>query len=142
MAIVIIRNTSTMLTGEFFSVSYRYPHTLPVHTRRCLLTGIFFWEWYRSEWDIHSFSDEDIGPTMARFAIQSLAMLATQNQTVSIRGSVPYLGSRLVVNWWRFIALLSCIVGAHFALFAVTVLWVTKVAKADMIKEPQKGIMP
>ena len=66
-------------------------------------------------------------------------MMALRNPPVRIKGSVPYLGSRLVVYWWRFIALLSCIVGVHFALFAVTVLWVTKVAKADMMKESQEG---
>lgn len=68
-------------------------------------------------------------------------MMAQQNSPVYIKGSVPYLGSRLVVYHWRFIALLSCIIGVHFALFAVTVLWVTKVAKTDMMKESQEGLM-
>lgn len=74
---------------------------------------------------------------MALFAIQSLAVMALRNPQIHINGSVPYLGSRLVVYHWRFIALLSCIISVHFALFALTVLWVTKVAKADMTKEPQ-----
>ena len=95
----------------------------------------------RSDWEIHFLSIEEIGANMARFAIQSLATMVLRNPAIRIRGSVPYLGSRLVVHWQYFIALLSCIVGVHFVLFAVTVLWVTKVAKGDMMNESQDGIL-
>lgn len=87
---------------------------------------------------------------MARFAIQSLAMMVRRNLPVRISGSVPYLGSRLAVYWKYFIALLSCIVGVHFVLFVVTVLWVTKLAKdagirkffgGDMRNESQERIL-
>lgn len=78
---------------------------------------------------------------MAMFAIQSLAMMALRNPPVHIKGSVPYLGSHLVVYRWRFIALLSSIVGVHFALLVVTLFWITTVAKADMMKESQEGVM-
>lgn len=67
-----------------------------------------------------------------------------RNPPVRIRGLVPYLGSRLVVYWPYFIALLLFIVGIHFALFAVTVFWVTKVAKdfgGNLSNESQVGIL-
>lgn len=93
------------------------------------------WVWHSSDWEINDSTIEDVGAKMAKFAIQSLAMMVRRNPPVRIVGSVPYLGSRLVVFWEYFIALLSCIVGVHFALFAVTVLWVTKVAKDVVISK-------
>lgn len=71
-------------------------------------------------------------------------MMIRQNPPVRIRGLVPYLGSRLVVYWPYFTALLCSIVSIHLALFAVTVSRVTKVAKhfgGDVSNESQVGIL-
>lgn len=84
--------------------------------------------WHRSDWGIHYQSPDEVGANMAKFALQSLITMVQRNPQIRIRGSVPYLGSRLTVYWQFFIPLLSCIVGLHFALLAVTVLWATSAA--------------
>lgn len=83
----------------------------------------------RADLEIHHHTPEQVGANMAKFALLSLATMVRRNPSVQIRGRVPYLGSRLTVYWQYFIALLSCIVGVHFALFVVIVLWVKRRAE-------------
>lgn len=119
------------------------PH-LAIKWWRSLANYLFLCAWQRSKWELHGHTIEDLGDNIARFAIQSLAIMVRRNPPVRIRGSVPYLGSRVVVYWQYFIALVSCIVSVHFALFAVTVFWVTKVANdfgGDLRNESQVGIL-
>lgn len=82
----------------------------------------------RADWEIHYHSPDEVGANMAKFALHSLATMVHRNQVIRIPGSVPYLGSRLNVYWQYFIPLLSCIVGVHFLLMLVVVVWNTRAA--------------
>lgn len=83
----------------------------------------------RADWEIHWHSPDEVGANMAKFALHSLATMVLRNQGIRIPGSVPYLGSRLNVYWRYFIPLLSCIVGVHFLLMLVVVVWNMRAAK-------------
>lgn len=83
----------------------------------------------RADYEIHGLAPDAIGGKMAKFALHSLATMVLRNPPIRIRGSVPYLGSRLNVYWQYFIPLLSCIVGVHFSLFIVAAFWITRAAE-------------
>jgi hypothetical protein len=72
----------------------------------------------RSAWEIHGKDTDTVGANMAEFAIGSLSTMAWKNPRITVNCSVPYLGSRIYVSWPYLIALLACISGVHFALFA------------------------
>lgn len=46
--------------------------------------------------------------------------MIAQNKPIYIDGTVPYLGSRLQVDWKAFSAILICIVATHTAVFGLT----------------------
>jgi hypothetical protein len=72
----------------------------------------------RSAWEIHGKDTDTIGANMAEFAIGCVSNMAWKNPRIIVNGSVPYLGSRTNVFWPYLIALLACIAGVYFALFA------------------------
>jgi hypothetical protein len=72
----------------------------------------------RSAWEIHGKDTDTVGAYMAEFAVGSLSTMAWKNPRITVNGSVPYFGSRINVSWPYLIALLACIAGVHFALFA------------------------
>jgi hypothetical protein len=63
---------------------------------------------------------------MAKFALGSISTMASLNSQIQIPGTLPHLGSRLVVTWPFFILLLSFIVVAHFIIFAWTSLHIKR----------------
>lgn len=76
-----------------------------------------------SAWEIHYKNADLVGENFAKFALGSIATMATLNPSIQIPGHVPYLGHRLQIYEPYFWILVSCIVGVHFALLAATVLW-------------------
>lgn len=62
---------------------------------------------------------------MAEFAIGSLSILASRAPLIQIPGTVPYLGSLLMVFWPYATALLVAIAGAHVGI-SLSVIWLTR----------------
>ena len=58
---------------------------------------------------------------MAEFALGSIAMMASNNPAVQMRGQLPTLGSRLEVTWAFAIALLVSIAGVHSVLCVASI---------------------
>ena len=52
--------------------------------------------------------------------------MVNKNPPIYINGTVPYLGSRLSVQWGPFVAILVCIVATHFVVFALTYILAVK----------------
>ncbi|KAL8730350.1 MAG: hypothetical protein Q9166_004115 [cf. Caloplaca sp. 2 TL-2023] len=77
-------------------------------------------------WEIHGRDADEVGENFAKFALGSIATMATFNPSIQILGHVPHLGHKLVVYQPWFAILLSWIVIAHFAVAAYTVYWVTR----------------
>ena len=73
---------------------------------------------------------------MAEFAIGSLSTMVTKNPPMLINGTVPYLGSRLLVGWKALEAILACIVATHFAVFALTYLVTQRRQQQDTVDLP------
>jgi hypothetical protein len=72
---------------------------------------------FRTPWEIHLDQPVDsVGANMAEFAIGSLSTMASKNPRIQLEGSVPHIGSRIVVSWRYLIALFACIAGVHFTL--------------------------
>lgn len=94
----------------------------------------------KTPWDIQSGEVEEVGGLFARFAMGSLAMLATIHpRMVNITGHVPHLGHSVKVYEPYFTVLLACIVVAHFAVFAATVFWIIRVGDKGL---PPIGMKP
>lgn len=91
-----------------------------------MLTGEF-----RTAWEIHFHTADEVGANMAEFAIGSLATMASKNPRIPIHGTVPHLGSRLHVYWPYAIALCLSIAGIHLALFLATVITTKGVISKD-----------
>lgn len=71
-----------------------------------------------TRWDIHGKSRDEVGATMAEFALGSIVTMAELNPRTQIRGRTPHLGSRLRMfeRWHSIVALLVSIFVAHTAL--------------------------
>ena len=54
------------------------------------------------------------------------------NPQISLPGHVPHLGHKVVIYEPYFSVLLAYIVGAHFAVFAATVYWVSRAGKVGI----------
>jgi hypothetical protein len=75
----------------------------------------------RGPWDIHTKEPHAVGANMAEFAIGSLSTMAAKNPRILIYGTVPYLGSRLVVAWPYITILFISIAAVHLVLFALAI---------------------
>ena len=80
----------------------------------------------RSAWEIHHKDADQVGENFAKFALGSIATMATLNPPIQVPGHVPNLGHKLQIYEPYFAILLPCIAGAHFAIFVATVFWMTK----------------
>ncbi|KAG8527180.1 uncharacterized protein KY384_008610 [Bacidia gigantensis] len=71
------------------------------------------WQWYAIShpWNIENdASNAAVGANIAEHAIVSLAEMMANNPTTKARGKVPYLGTRLKVDWRSFAALMVGII--------------------------------
>ncbi|KAI4216337.1 MAG: hypothetical protein LQ351_001347 [Letrouitia transgressa] len=71
------------------------------------------WQWYAvgHHWNIKNYHKSSrVGVNMAEHAIVSLAEMVANNPKIKIPGTVPYLGSKLKVDWHSFAALMAGIV--------------------------------
>ena len=65
----------------------------------------------RHTWNIQNgTSNSDVGANIAEHAIVSLAEMMANNLTVQRPGLVPYLGTKLMVDWRYFAALMASII--------------------------------
>ena len=71
---------------------------------------------FRTSFEIHFWSTDDVGAGIARFAIGTLSTLASTNPQIEVEGMVPHLGSRLQIHWYYLIPLLVGICAFHLAL--------------------------
>ena len=76
---------------------------------------------YRSAWEIHQKTAEQVGANMASYALSSLAWMATHNPTFSYEGLTPVLGYNLSVHWSYVIEIAVTIVVVHFVFFMVAI---------------------
>lgn len=88
---------------------------------------------YSSPWDIHTHTADVVGDRLALFALGSLISMANLNPLIPIIGDVPYLGHSLVTYEPWFTIIWVCIVGAHLAVTAATVIagWRAKQGMPD-----------
>ncbi|KAG8531175.1 uncharacterized protein KY384_004533 [Bacidia gigantensis] len=70
-------------------------------------------------WEIHGQSPRKVGANMAQSAIGAISTMVDLNPQIRIAGTVPYLGSRVIVKWKYFEALMACIVAAHSVVVAL-----------------------
>ena len=66
-----------------------------------------------------------MGAKIAEHAIVSLSEMLANNPTIQRPGTVPYLGSRLMLNWVSFIALMASILvfGGLASLLGLVAIW-------------------
>ncbi|KAL8847561.1 MAG: hypothetical protein Q9221_007420 [Calogaya cf. arnoldii] len=86
---------------------------------------------YGTPWEIHTSDPKDVGANMARFAIGSIAEMASANSQIQVLGLVPHLGSHLEIHWEYVIGLFAGIVITHLLLILSATLAVRKVAIKD-----------
>ncbi|KAL9125461.1 MAG: hypothetical protein Q9217_005336 [Psora testacea] len=71
------------------------------------------WQWYADKhtWNNpNGASNGDVGAKIAEHAIVSLAEMLANNPKIQTPGMVPYLGSKLKVDWQSFAALMAGII--------------------------------
>ncbi|KAL8672247.1 MAG: hypothetical protein Q9168_003270 [Polycauliona sp. 1 TL-2023] len=78
-------------------------------------------------WEIQNEDPKDVGANMARFAIGSIAEMASANSHIQVQGLVPYLGSHLEIHWEYVIGLFAGIIITHLFLILSATLATRKV---------------
>ncbi|KAL9009880.1 MAG: hypothetical protein Q9173_005127 [Seirophora scorigena] len=71
-------------------------------------------------WEIRGSSNREISDKLSEFAMGSLTGMIANNPKIPLEGTVPYLGSRLVVQKGPFTAILVCLVSTHFTVYGLT----------------------
>ena len=89
---------------------------------------------YSSPWEIHTHAADYVGDRFALFALGSLITMANLNPRIRIPGTVPHLGHSVVRNEPGFTIVYACIVAAHLAITATTVMlaWRAKRETPDL----------
>ncbi|KAI4182460.1 MAG: hypothetical protein LQ348_004848 [Seirophora lacunosa] len=75
---------------------------------------------FGAPWEIGGSSNREISDKISEFAMGSLAGMIANNPKTPLDGTVPYLGSRLVVEKGPFTAILVCLVSTHFTVYGLT----------------------
>ncbi|KAL9000503.1 MAG: hypothetical protein Q9169_000796 [Polycauliona sp. 2 TL-2023] len=86
---------------------------------------------YGTPWEIHSDDPKEVGANMARFAIGSIAEMASANSQIQVPGLVPHLGSHLEIHWAYVISLFAGIIITHLCLILSAILATQKVVIKD-----------
>ena len=80
---------------------------------------------FRSPWEVHKKTTDDVGANIAEFAIASISSLALHNKQIQITGNKPSLGSWLGVkpefDWRTAFALFIPIGLVHLILLALII---------------------
>ncbi|KAL8962600.1 MAG: hypothetical protein Q9193_001015 [Seirophora villosa] len=71
-------------------------------------------------WEIGGSSNREISDKISEFAMGSLTGMIANNPKMPLDGTVPYLGSRLVVQPGPFITILWCLLSTHYTVYGLT----------------------